>query len=89
MNAYNLVLSDGKHVRVEAQSAADAIAVGLNTYRGRRVEKCFQGFEGQSASYGVIGGTHYDVSPHNALPETVEAKRERRTEDTKPFPFFK
>jgi hypothetical protein len=87
MNAYQLVMSDGKTLRVEAQCAADAIANGLEIFRGRTVRRCFQGFSAQDKNF-AGGGTEIDVPKHRALPESAGARKQRPVEDTAPFPFF-
>jgi hypothetical protein len=86
---YSLVLSDGKRVRVDASSAAEAIEKARWEFRERMVIECFQGFDGQDPKYSG-GGITYDVPEHSAVSlGAVQAKPiHRRNDQTETFGFF-
>jgi hypothetical protein len=88
MKPYNLELSDGKKLRVESASAAEAMERALWDYRGRTIRRIYEGFDAQDKRY-PGGGVEHDVPLHAAIDEeAVKPSRLRPKDQTTTFPFF-
>jgi hypothetical protein len=90
MNAYNLVLSSGAKVRIEATSPVDAIDKALWSFRGQTVTWLYCGFDGQNTTVtqGCVGGLDYDIPRHEPIDlKAVETPRKPKAEQNQLFPF--
>jgi hypothetical protein len=89
---YTITMSDGQSMKIGASSAADAIQLALEKFRGRTVVHCYAGVtEGDKAQLlrmdrhakPVVGTVEIDIPVHKAIePDALLPTRARKKDAT-------
>lgn len=69
---YNVVMDDGTFIRIDAESAGNAIMKALKAHRGHRAKECYLG-----DVMGLDGRISFEIPPHQPLGKHKPRKRQK------------
>lgn len=89
-SVYKITLSNGQRIDMPAQNAGEAIEQALIQNRGLKVVRCYAGLTEEDAAFirqtcdkrAIAGLIEHEVPEHEAIPEGVVFKRERKVDNT-------